>query len=134
MGYIRGPAFGLATLGLTAALVGSAPGARASGEGAVISRGDWCAVFPPIAPVYLTTTDTYTTVAPTGTAALVCRFRLPDGTAPQREVTVEGFLCSVSAGGVTVDSRAVLTPAGALLLTCRVNPSTPPPPPPPPGD
>jgi hypothetical protein len=58
---------------------------------------------------------------PDGTTCLVCHFDIPEGEEPAKAMKNSGFPCG-TLGGVTDDSRSVVTPGGKATLRCQIQP------------
>jgi hypothetical protein len=94
--------------------------AAADDPGATVLKDFSCFVFLPPVP-FLTTTDTHTTITPSGNTVLTCRFDNPSP--PSDTLIFENFTCGTFLG-VTTDSQFVATKGGPATLTCHINGSS----------
>jgi photosystem II stability/assembly factor-like uncharacterized protein len=100
----------------------------AAGGGANVVRGDECTIsLVEVGGGDVTTTDTRSVETSSGNLIVKCRADLPDDVdPPARAVRTNGELCTTHLGP-TMDTQKVVTPAGKVRLTCRINGSTRPP-------
>jgi hypothetical protein len=84
-------------------------------HGAVRGESSCSILTPGVAPGVITTVGHYT-IGRRGNGTLVCHGRVPQG--PPHRIVIDGLRCPTPAG-VTWKSHTVITPSGAVTLTCH---------------
>lgn len=111
-------------IALVATLSGTVAFANGQGSGAVVQQDFGCSLAASDSGlgVSLFTTDmTHEVDTPDGTTCLVCHFDIPEGEEPAKAIKNEGFPCGTF-GGLTYDSKSVVTPGGKATLRCQIEP------------
>jgi len=90
--------------------------AQGQGEGATITKDNFCFAFLPPAP-YVDSHDSNAVVSPNGNTTFTCHF---EGPPIPETLNVDNFTCSTPAGDITTQTHFVYTKSGQATLICRV--------------
>lgn len=116
---------GAAALAGTIAIAATASTSMAQADQAArIEQGVGCFMnLPSVVNTVLNTDQTIDVSTHGGTTSLTCHFDIPDGFAPDKATSAEGFGCGVltkDGFAVTTDSKATANPGGKALLVCKI--------------
>ncbi|WP_423801790.1 hypothetical protein [Neobacillus sp. SAB-20_R2A] len=107
---------------MLAGVFGFTSAAAAQGPAVVINNFT-CGV-PEANGNIILTTDSHTVITndANGNTILKCFYKQDPNSNPPQAIVSKGFLCGTFLG-LTTDSKAVITPSGNIVLTCKITPN-----------